>query len=55
MTSEPRRAAYCNLLRDGVSSIEHPDQLTFLIFLKMAHALARRSIKPIKIVPDEYS
>ncbi len=48
--------SYCNLLRDdGVSTIEYTEQLTFLIFLKMAHERANRSIRPITIVPAEYS
>ena len=48
--------SYCNLLRDdGVSTIEYTEQLTYLIFLKMAHERANRSINSMKIVPDEYS
>ena len=35
----------------------HPytEQLTYLLFLKMAHERANRSIKPERIVPEEYS
>ena len=30
--------SYCNVLRDdGVSTIEYTEQLTYLLFLKMAH------------------
>jgi len=30
--------SFCNLLRDdGVSTIEYTEQLTYLLFLKMAH------------------
>ena len=48
--------SYCNLLRDdGVSTIEYTEQLTYLIFLKMAHERATRSINPVQIVPAEYS
>lgn len=48
--------SYCNVLRDdGVSTIEYVEQLTYLIFLKMAHERANRPLKPVKIVPDECS
>lgn len=48
--------AYCNVLRDdGVSTIEYTEQLTYLLFLKMAHERATRPLRPEKIVPDEYS
>lgn len=48
--------SYCNVLRDdGVSTIEYTEQLTYLIFLKMAHERANRPLKPIQIVPDEFS
>ncbi len=48
--------SYCNVLRDdGVSTIEYTEQLTYLIFLKMAHERATRKIKPMKIVPDSCS
>ena len=41
--SEARRLvdklwSYCNVLRDdGVGTIEYTEQLTYLLFLKMAH------------------
>ena len=47
---------YCNLLRDdGVSTIDYTEQLTYLLFLKMAHERANRPINPEKIVPDDCS
>ncbi|WP_264028017.1 type I restriction-modification system subunit M [Mycolicibacterium pyrenivorans] len=59
--SESRRLvdklwSYCNVLRDdGVGVIEYTEQLTYLLFLKMAHERATRKLNPQKIVPDEYS
>ena len=48
--------SYCNVLRDdGVGTLEYTEQLTYLLFLKMAHERATRPIKPEKIVPDEFS
>ena len=48
--------SYCNVLRDdGVGVIEYTEQLTYLLFLKMAHERATRKLKPQQIVPDEYS
>jgi type I restriction enzyme M protein len=55
--SEARRLvdklwSFCNLLRDdGVSTIEYTEQLTYLLFLKMAHERAHRPLKPEQIVP----
>ncbi|MEU8069944.1 class I SAM-dependent DNA methyltransferase [Micromonospora sp. NPDC049151] len=47
---------YCDVLRDdGVSTIDYVEQLTYLLFLKMADERARRPLKPEKIVPDELS
>ena len=47
---------YCHLLRDdGVSTIDYTEQLTYLLFLKMAHERATRAISPEKIVPDDCS
>jgi type I restriction enzyme M protein len=40
---------------DGVSTIEYTEQLTYLIFLKMADERATRPIKPIQIVPESCS
>ena len=38
---------YCDVLRDdGVSSIDYVEQLTFLLFLKMAHERANRPLNP---------
>jgi type I restriction enzyme M protein len=47
---------YCDLLRDdGVSVIDYTEQLTYLLFLKMAHEGETRSLNPQKIVPDDCS
>lgn len=47
---------FCNLLRDvGVSTIEYTEQLTYLLFLKMAHERETRPLNPEKIVPDDCS
>ncbi|MGH3467173.1 MAG: N-6 DNA methylase, partial [Thermocrispum sp.] len=59
--SESRRLvdklwSYCNVLRDdGVGVIEYTEQLTYLLFLKMAHERATRKLNPQQIVPPEYS
>ena len=48
--------SYANVLRDdGVGTIDYTEQLTYLLFLKMAHERATRPLKPERIVPDEYS
>lgn len=48
--------SYCNVLRDdGVGVIEYTEQLTYLLFLKMAHERATRRLNPQQIVPSEYS
>jgi type I restriction enzyme M protein len=48
--------SYCNVLRDdGVGVIEYTEQLTYLLFLKMAHERATRKLNPHQIVPAEYS
>jgi type I restriction enzyme M protein len=48
--------AYCNVLRDdGVSTIEYTEQLTYLLFLKMAHERETRAMRPERIVPPEFS
>src|SRR3954451_4186964 len=48
--------SYCNVLRDdGVGVIEYTEQLTYLLFLKMAHERATRTLNPQQILPDEYS
>ena len=48
--------SYCNVLRDdGVGVIEYTEQLTYLLFLKMAHERATRKLNPQQIVPAEYS
>jgi type I restriction enzyme M protein len=48
--------AYCDVLRDdGVGVIEYTEQLTYLLFLKMAHERATRALAADLIVPEEYS
>ena len=48
--------SYANVLRDdGVGVIEYTEQLTYLLFLKMAHERATRKLNPEVIVPHEYS
>ncbi|MEU6336320.1 class I SAM-dependent DNA methyltransferase [Streptomyces cellulosae] len=48
--------AYAGVLRDaGVGVLEYTEQLTYLLFLKMAHERANRLLKPERIVPEEYS
>jgi type I restriction enzyme M protein len=48
--------SYCNILRDdGVSIIEYTEQLTYLLFLKMAHEREVRELKSERIVPPELS
>jgi type I restriction enzyme M protein len=47
---------YCDLLRDdGVGTLDYTEQLTYLLFLKMAHERATRAINPENIVPDDCS
>jgi len=61
MTAETRSLvdklmSYRDVLRDdGVGVIEYTEQLTFLLFLKMAQERAVRKLKPEQIIPDEYS
>ncbi|MFV2009732.1 type I restriction-modification system subunit M [Micromonospora sp. LOL_027] len=58
---DPRRLVqklwnYCDVLRDdGVSTIDYVEQLTYLLFLKMADERARRPLKPEQIVPADLS
>ena len=48
--------SFCNVLRDdGVSTIEYTEQLTYLLFLKMAHERETRPLKPERIVPESCS
>ena len=48
--------SYCDVLRDdGVGVIEYTEQLTYLLFLKMAHERATRRLHAQQIVPEEYS
>lgn len=48
--------SFRNLLRDdGVGVLDYIEQLTYLLFLKMAHERATRKLNPEQIVPQEYS
>lgn len=48
--------AFCNVLRDdGVGTLDYTEQLTYLLFLKMAHERETRALNPEKIVPAECS
>ena len=45
--------SYCELLRhSGVSTLDYVEQLTYLLFLKMADERANRRINPQRIVPE---
>jgi type I restriction enzyme M protein len=47
---------FCDVLRDdGVGTIDYTEQLTYLLFLKMAFERSTRAINPEKIVPDDCS
>lgn len=48
--------AFCNVLRDdGVGTLDYTEQLTYLLFLKMAHERETRALNPEKILPKECS
>ena len=48
--------SYCQVLRDdGLSYQDYLEQLTFLLFLKMAEERATRSLNRERVVPEEYS
>lgn len=49
--------AFCRVLRnDGVHVVEYTDQLTYLLFLKMAHERETRKVNPeMGIVPEDCS
>ena len=47
---------FCHTLRDdGVGYGDYLEQLTYLLFLKMAHERATRQLKPERVLPQEYS
>jgi type I restriction enzyme M protein len=47
---------FCHLLRDdGVSTIDYTEQLTYLLFLKMAHERETRPLDPERIIPKNCS
>ncbi len=48
--------SYCDVLRDdGVGVLEYTEQLTYLLFLKMAHERATRKLGAERIIPEQYS
>ena len=48
--------SYCDLLRDdGLSYGDYVEQLTFLLFLKMAHERTQPPLSQKSIVPREYA
>jgi type I restriction enzyme M protein len=48
--------AFCSVLRDdGVGTLDYTEQLTYLLFLKMAHERETRVLNPESIVPKECS
>jgi type I restriction enzyme M protein len=48
--------SYCNVLRDdGVGTVDYTEQLTYLLFLKMAQERELNALRPEKIVPDDCS
>ena len=47
---------YCNILRDdGLSCGDYVEQLTYLLFLKMAHEQTRPPLGRPSIVPEDYN
>lgn len=45
--------SYCDVLRDaGVSSIDYVEQLSFLLFLKMADERAGNPLRPEQVLPE---
>ena len=48
--------AFCSVLRDdGVGTLDYTEQLTNLLFLKMAHERETRALNPETIVPKDCS
>jgi type I restriction enzyme M protein len=48
--------SYCDVLRDaGVPAIDYVEQLTYLLFIKMADERAKRPIKSERILPEALS
>lgn len=46
--------SYCDVLRDaGVASIDYVEQLSFLLFLKMADEREKNPLKPQKVFPPD--
>jgi type I restriction enzyme M protein len=48
--------SYCNVLLDaGLTYLEYTEQLTYLLFLKMAHERTQPPLNQPAIVPEEYA
>src|SRR5690606_32212978 len=46
--------SYCDVLRDaGVSAIDYVEQLSFLLFLKMADERQQNFMNPVQILPPD--
>ncbi len=51
-----KRWNYCNILRDdGLSYGDYVEQLTFLLFLKMAQERTQPPYNQPSIIPEDYS
>lgn len=47
--------SYCNVLRDeGISTLDYVEQLTFLLFLKIAHESENDNLDPRCILPESW-
>jgi type I restriction enzyme M protein len=47
---------YCNILRDdGLSYGDYVEQLTYLLFLKMAHEQTQPPLNRASVVPEDYN
>ena len=48
--------SFCNVLKDdGVGMLDYTEQLTYLLFLKMAHERETRALNPEVIIPKDCS
>ena len=46
---------YCNVLRDDVSCGDYVEQLTYLLFLKMADEQTKPPFRKPSIIPEDYA
>ena len=47
---------YCNVLRDdGMSYVDYVEQLTFLMFLKMAYERTKPPYNQASLIPKQYA